>query len=127
MPSALPWRSCGYQRETKGIPMAKDEPAKPRKTTAPSSTGTETRNAACVALSCSCSRKCGAKALISPHAAKQMANDRVASASCGPDLGEELRMVIPDQLTKLPLAGESCRSRRRTNLIAERFFCNSLP
>ncbi len=61
---------------------------------APSSTGTATRNAVWVALRCSSSRKRGAKALISPQVAKQMANERVASTSCGPDLGEGVRKSV---------------------------------
>src|SRR5678815_2287234 len=55
----------------------------------PSSTGTATRSAVCVASKWNMSRKRGAKALITPQAAKQRANEEVARARLRPGLGED--------------------------------------
>src|SRR5215475_6567128 len=58
----------------------------------PSTTGTATSSAVCVAVSWNSSRKRGANALMSPQAAKQTANDRVPQASCSrePDVSEPI-------------------------------------
>src|SRR5205809_5644196 len=48
----------------------------------PRSTGTATSNAVCVAVNANRARNLGAKALISPQAAKQTVNEIVASARC---------------------------------------------
>src|SRR6266699_329647 len=64
---------------------------------APRRTGTATRNAVCVALRWKVSRKRGANALISPHAAKQMAKETVPKANCrfGREVAEVLFIAAP--------------------------------
>src|ERR1700674_813680 len=59
---------------------------------APRRTGTATRNAVCVAVRRKDSRKRGANALISPHAAKQMAKETVPRANCR--FGREVAGVL---------------------------------
>ena len=59
---------------------------------APRRTGTATRNAVCVAVRWKVSRKRGANALISPHAAKQMAKETVPRANCR--FGREVAGVL---------------------------------